>query len=77
LSLTPAPPWSPYLTVFLVQQSQNRDIKALEVKQCDLIIAVKGAHNVLANAEELSESELESPEREYRDRAALARRTQE
>ena len=44
--------------VFLIQQSQNRDTLALQVKLAELIIAVKGAHNKLATAEDLSEAEL-------------------
>jgi len=61
-----------FLMVFLIQQSQNRDTKALQVKLADLIIAVKGAHNKLAVAEELSEKELEALNAEYRRRAEHA-----
>ena len=61
-----------FLMVFLIQQSQNRDTKALQVKLADLIIAVKGAHNKLAAAEDLSEKELEALGAEYRHRAEHA-----
>ena len=61
-----------FLMVFLIQQSQNRDTKALQVKLADLIIAVKGAHNTLATAEDLSEKELEALGAEYRRRAEHA-----
>jgi low affinity Fe/Cu permease len=44
--------------VFLLQHTQNRDTLALQVKLADLIIAVKGAKNELATAEDLSEHEL-------------------
>ena len=47
-----------FLMVFLIQHSQNRDTLALQVKLADLIIAVKGADNKLATAEDLSEREL-------------------
>ena len=47
-----------FLIVFLLQHSQNRDTLALQVKLADLIIAVKGANNKLATAEDLSEQEL-------------------
>ena len=47
-----------FLMVFLLQHSQNRDTLALQVKLADLIIAVKGADNKLATAEDLSEQEL-------------------
>jgi low affinity Fe/Cu permease len=44
--------------VFLLQHSQNRDTMALQVKLGELIIALKGAHNSVATAEDLSEEEL-------------------
>jgi low affinity Fe/Cu permease len=47
-----------FLMVFLLQHTQNRDTLALQVKLADLIIAVKGAKNELATAEDLSEHEL-------------------
>ena len=47
-----------FLMVFLIQQSQNRDTMAVQVKLSELIIAVEAAHNALATAEDLSEQEL-------------------
>jgi low affinity Fe/Cu permease len=47
-----------FLMVFLIQHSQNRDTMALQIKLADLIIAVRGAKNELATAEDLSEREL-------------------
>ena len=47
-----------FLMVFLIQHSQNRDTMALQIKLADLIIAVKGAKNELATAEDLSDREL-------------------
>jgi len=47
-----------FLMVFLLQHSQNRDTMALQVKLGELIIALKGAHNAVATAEDLSEEEL-------------------
>ena len=41
-----------FLMVFLIQQSQNRDTLALQVKLAELIIAVKGAKNQIATADE-------------------------
>jgi low affinity Fe/Cu permease len=58
-----------FLMVFLIQNTQNRDSLAVQVKLAELIIAMKGAHNRLANAEELSEDELEKLHLEYRERA--------
>jgi low affinity Fe/Cu permease len=61
-----------FLMVFLIQNTQNRDSLAVQVKLADLIIAVKGAHNQLANAEELSEEELEKLHEQYRSQATVA-----
>jgi low affinity Fe/Cu permease len=61
-----------FLMVFLIQNTQNRDSLAIQVKLAELIIAVGGAHNRLANAEELSEEELETLHKQYRSQASLA-----
>ena len=47
-----------FLMVFLIQNTQNRDTMALQIKLSELIIAVKGANNRVAAAEDLSEEEL-------------------
>jgi low affinity Fe/Cu permease len=61
-----------FLMVFLIQNTQNRDSLAVQVKLADLIIAVEGAHNKLANCEELSEEELEKLHEGYRQQASVA-----
>jgi low affinity Fe/Cu permease len=48
-----------FLMVFLIQNTQNRDSLALQVKLSELIIAMKGAENRIAAVEDLSEEELE------------------
>jgi low affinity Fe/Cu permease len=48
-----------FLMVFLIQHSQNRDTAALHVKLSELIIAMKGARNELAAADDLDEEDLE------------------
>ena len=58
-----------FLMVFLIQNTQNRDTLALQVKLAELIIAVQGAHNNIAGAEDLSDAELEALHEEYRKRA--------
>ena len=60
-----------FLMVFLIQNTQNRDSMAVQIKLAELIIAVEGAQNRLANAEELSEEELERLHEQYRDRAKM------
>ena len=52
-----------FLMVFLIQHTQNRDTLALQLKLAELIIAVEGAENRLATAEDLSEEDLERPAR--------------
>lgn len=58
-----------FLMVFLIQHTQNRDTLALQLKLAELIIAMKGAENDIATAEDLSEEELENLHGEYRRRA--------
>jgi low affinity Fe/Cu permease len=61
-----------FLMVFLIQSTQNRDTRTLQLKLDELIIAVRGAHNQLAAAEDMSDAELEELQREYRRRADAA-----
>jgi low affinity Fe/Cu permease len=58
-----------FLMVFLIQNTQNRDTLALQLKLAELIIAVQGAKNDLATAEDLSEEDLERLHESYRKRA--------
>jgi low affinity Fe/Cu permease len=58
-----------FLMVFLIQHTQNRDTMALQLKLSELIIAVRGAENRLAAAEDMTEDDLERLHQEYRVRA--------
>lgn len=53
-----------FLMVFLIQNTQNRDAKAIHLKLDELIRAVDKAHNTIIDAEELSEKELEKAKQE-------------
>jgi len=61
-----------FLMVFLIQHTQNRDSLALQVKLAELIIAMHGAKNNVAAAEEMSDEELEALHQDYRKRATEA-----
>lgn len=48
-----------FLMVFLIQNTQNRDTLALQIKLSELIVAVKGADNKLAAIDDATDEELE------------------
>ncbi|HEV8589349.1 MAG TPA: low affinity iron permease family protein [Pyrinomonadaceae bacterium] len=54
-----------FLMVFLIQNTQNRDAKAIHLKLDELIKAVKGARTGLVDLEELSDEELEELKEEF------------
>ena len=62
-----------FLMVFVIQNTQNRDGAALQIKLDELVRAVEGAHNGLLDLEELSEAELESFREKYVELAEAAR----
>ena len=62
-----------FLMVFLIQNTQNRDALAMQVKLDELIRAMKGAHTALLDVEELSEKELSQIMLDYEQLAAKAR----
>ena len=62
-----------FLMVFLIQNTQNRDSHAVQLKLDELIRAVGGAHNALLDIEELEEADLERFRARYEDLARAAR----
>lgn len=62
-----------FLMVFLIQNTQNRDTEALQIKLDELIRAMNGAHNALLDLEELDEKELDRIRETYRKLAQKAR----
>jgi low affinity Fe/Cu permease len=58
-----------FLMVFLIQNTQNRDTTAIQIKLAELILRLDGADNKLATAEDLSDEELERLHREFKRRA--------
>lgn len=62
-----------FLMVFLIQNTQNRDSVAMQLKLDELIRADKDAHNALLDLEELTEKELRSLKKKYEELAAQGR----
>ena len=62
-----------FLMVFLIQNTQNRDTAAIQLKLDELIRATQGAHNALLDLEELDESLLEAFRARYEALAREAR----
>ena len=55
-----------FLMVFLIQNTQNRDAKAMHLKLDELIRAIKDARNELVDLEDLSDEELQKVEEQFR-----------
>ena len=55
-----------YLAVFLIQNTQNRDSKAVHLKLDELISSVHGARNRLVDLEDLSDEELSKLQQEFK-----------
>ena len=62
-----------FLMVFVIQNTQNRDGEAVQIKLDELIRALEGAHNSLLDLEELSEHELATFRKKYLELARAAR----
>jgi low affinity Fe/Cu permease len=62
-----------FLMVFLIQNTQNRDSAAMQLKLDELIRAINGAHNGLLDLEELSDEELDRIKGHYEASARKSR----
>jgi low affinity Fe/Cu permease len=62
-----------FLMVFLIQNTQNRDAEAVQIKLDELIRAIEGAHNALLDLEELEEKDLDRIRANYAKLAERAR----
>ena len=62
-----------FLMVFLIQNTQNRDTQALQVKLDELIRVTEGAHTVLLDLEEMESYELDAIRARYERIAEKAR----
>lgn len=54
-----------FLMVFLIQNTQNRDAKAIHLKLDELLRGVKGARTGLVDLENASEAELEQLQKDF------------
>ena len=62
-----------FLMVFLIQNTQNRDTEAMQIKLDELIRATHNAHNALLDLEELEDREIDAFRARYILLAQLAR----
>ena len=63
-----------FLMVFVIQNTQNRDTEAMQIKLDELIRATKGAHNALLDLEELEVESLDVFRKKYEALATSARK---
>ena len=62
-----------FLMVFLIQNTQNRDTTAIQIKLDELIRATAGAHNALLDLEEMDNRMLDQFRTRYQMLASVAR----
>jgi len=62
-----------FLMVFLIQNTQNRDTEAIQIKLDELIRATSGAHNALLDLEEIEQETLDALRSRYQALAAASR----
>ncbi|CAN7425688.1 low affinity iron permease family protein [Bosea sp. LjRoot90] len=66
-----------FLMVFIIQNSQNRDTAAMQIKLDELINKIEGAREELLDLEELDEDKLEEMRAEFEELARKARAARE
>jgi len=66
-----------FLMVFLIQNTQNRDTEALQIKLDELIRATEAANNTLLALEELDDTALENQRKRFAELARQAREESE
>jgi len=62
-----------FLMVFLIQNTQNRDTEAIQIKLDELIRATQGAHNAILHLEHLDDEQLDRYRAHYAELAKRAR----
>jgi low affinity Fe/Cu permease len=66
-----------FLMVFLIQNTQNRDTEALQIKLDELIRAIDTASNTLLDLEEMDDKELDRIRATYTELARKERKAKE
>ena len=63
-----------FLMVFLIQHTQNKDTRAIELKLNEIVASIQGASNRLIDVEDLSEEELEALHKHYRKLVTMSKK---
>jgi low affinity Fe/Cu permease len=63
-----------FLMVFLIQRTQNKDALAIHLKLNEIVAALEGSSNRLIDVEDLTEEEIETLHRYYRELAKMAKK---
>ncbi len=66
-----------FLMVFLIQNTQNRDAEAMQLKLDELIRAISGAKNAMLDLEDLDQVQLDEVRESYQKLANVARQETE
>ncbi|MDZ4695916.1 MAG: low affinity iron permease family protein [Deltaproteobacteria bacterium] len=61
------------IVVFLIQRAQNKDAMAIQLKLNEIVAAIEGASNRLIDVEALSENELKTLSKHYRQLVQMAK----
>src|SRR5687767_8729005 len=62
-----------FLMVFLIQRTQNKDSLAIHLKLNEIVAAIEGSSNRLIDVEDLTEAEIETLHKHYRQLAQMAK----
>ena len=62
-----------FLMVFLIQRSQNKESKAVQLKLNEIVAALEGASNRMISVEDLGEKELDALAQQFRSLLVAAR----
>jgi low affinity Fe/Cu permease len=64
-----------FLMVFLIQRSQNKESKAVQLKLNEIVAALEGASNRMISVEDLGEKELDALAQQFRSLLVTAKQS--